>query len=55
MSRYLRTVGSDTPSSLAISATLSPSAQRRLIDGMIDMPIISYPASFDRLPKQRPK
>ena len=44
MSRYLRTVGSDTPSSLAISATLSPSAHRLLIDRIVDMPIISFPA-----------
>ena len=30
MSRYLRTVGSETPSSLAIRATLSPSSQAPL-------------------------
>ena len=47
--------GSDAPSSPAISATPSPSARRRLIYEMADMPAISLPASLDRLPKQRPK
>ena len=46
MSRYFLTVGSETPSSLAISATLSPAAQRSLIDKMVDMPIISFLASL---------
>lgn len=50
----LRTAGLETPSSLAIRATLPPSTQRRLIDGMVDMLIISFPAPSGRLPWQRP-
>lgn len=37
-------VGSDAPSSLAISEAPSPSARRRLIYEMADMPTISLPA-----------
>ena len=40
MSRHLRTVGSDTLSSPATWATLSPASSRCLIDGMVGMPII---------------
>ena len=46
-------VGSDAPSSLAISATPPPSARRRLIYEMVGMPTISLPASLDRLPRRR--
>ena len=49
-------VGSDAPSSLAISEAPSPSARRRLIYEMVDMPTISLPAPpLDRLPRRRPK
>lgn len=48
-------VGSDAPSSPAISATPSPSARRRLIYKMVGMPTISLPASLGRLPRRRPK
>ena len=54
-SRRESAAGSDAPSSLAISATPSPSSRRRLIYEMVDMPTISLPASLDRLPRQRPK
>ena len=47
--------GSDAPSSLAISKAPSPSARRRLIYEMADMPTISLPAPLDRLPRRRPK
>ena len=47
--------GSDAPSSLAISEAPSPSARRRLIYEMADMPTISLPAPLDRLPRRRPK
>ena len=47
--------GSDAPSSPAISATLSPSARRRLIYKMAGMPTISLPASLGRLPRRRSK
>ena len=46
-------VGSDAPSPLAISE--APSARRRLIYEMADMPTISLPASLGRLPRRRPK
>ena len=48
-------VGSDAPSSLAISEAPSPSARRRLIYEMAGMPTISFPAPLDRLPRRRPK
>ena len=48
-------VGSDAPPSLAISEAPSPSARRRLIYEMVDMPTISLPASLGRLPRRRPK
>ena len=40
--RYLRTVGSDTPVSRAILATLSPLARRCLIMLMVGMSIIPF-------------
>ena len=43
-SRCGSAVGSDAPSSLAISEAPSPSARRRLIYEMADMPTISLPA-----------
>lgn len=49
MSRYLRTVGSDTPSSLATWATLSPASSRCLIDRMVDMPIIFLSGLLSRI------
>ncbi len=49
MSRYMRTVGSDTPSSLATWATLSPASSRLLIDRMVDMPIISLSGLLSRI------
>ena len=54
-SRRESAVGSDAPSSLAISATPSPSSRRRLIYEMVGMPTISLPAPLDRLPRRRPK
>ena len=54
-SRRESAAGSDAPSSLAISATPSPSSRRRLIYEMVDMPTISLPASLGRLPRRRPK
>ena len=53
-SRCESAAGSDAPSSLATSEAPSPSARRRLIYEMADMPTISLPASLARLPRRRP-
>ena len=51
--RYFLAVGSETPVSRAIEATLAPPLPSLLISSILSTPIVSFPAPFCRIPKQR--